>query len=65
MKKIVNPMPEHHSLSIWLYNSLFRKYDLAKFGNAMKKGLFSPFLIYEDDTQLSHNYERTWTVFLR
>ena len=33
-------MPEHHSLSIWLYNSLFRKYDLAKFGKAMKQKRF-------------------------
>ena len=54
MRKIVNPMPEHHSLSIWLYNSLFKKYYLAKFGSAMKqKRLFSPFLTYGDDAQLS------------
>ena len=39
-------MSEHHSLSIWLYNSLFRKYDLAKFGSTMKqKKAYSPFLI--------------------
>ena len=37
MKKIVNPMPEHHSLSKCLYNSLFRKYNLPKFGSAMKQ----------------------------
>ena len=30
-------MPEHLSSSIWLYNSLFRKYDLAKSGIAMKQ----------------------------
>ena len=39
-KKIVNPMPEHLSGSIWLYSSLFRKYDLAKFGKAMKQKRF-------------------------
>ena len=54
MKKIVNPMPEHHSLSIWLYKSLFGKYNLAKFRSAMnQKSLFPPFLINVNDTQLS------------
>ena len=33
-------MPEHLSSSIWLYNSLFRKYDLAKCGSAMKQKRF-------------------------
>ena len=33
-------MPEHNSWSIWLHNSLFRKYDLAKFGKAMKQNRF-------------------------
>ena len=51
---MVNLMSEHHSLSTWLSNSLFRKYDLTKFGSTMKqKKAYSPFLIYEDDTQLS------------
>ena len=47
-------MSEHHSLSIWLYNSVFRKYNLAKFGSAMEQKRFIfTILIYEDDTQLS------------
>ena len=51
---MVNLMSEHHSLSTWLSNSLFRKYDLTKFGSTMKqKKAYSPFLIYEEDTQLS------------
>ena len=33
-------MPEQHSLSVWLHNSLFRKYDLAKFGGAVKQKRF-------------------------
>ena len=33
-------MPEHHSLSIWFYNFLFKKYYLAKFGSSLKQKRF-------------------------
>ena len=43
-------MPEHHSLSIlYLENTTLQNLEVQW----NKKGLFSPFLIYEDDTQLS------------
>ena len=36
-RKLVNPLSEHHPLSVWVYNPVFRKYDFSKFESAMKK----------------------------